>query len=280
LENLRRLGDLDDLPSVVKRERVDRLIISLSDRRGALPVWPLLDLKARGVQVQDGAEAYEAITGKVHLDSLRPSWFLFSDGFAVSRSMLLYKRLASIVLSIAGLTLGAPLMALIAIAIRLDSKGPAIFRQKRVGLDGKLFTVFKFRSMVENADGGRAVRPAEEQDRRVTRVGRFIRRCRLDELPQLFNILRGDMYFIGPRPFTPNLEESFTKTIPFYAQRSRIKPGATGWAQVHRGYCVSVEDNAEKLAFDLFYIRHMSIGLDCLILFQTVKILLLGRGAR
>ena len=280
LEDPRCLGGLDDLHSVVKRERLDRLIVALPDRQESLPIWPLLDLKARGVRVQDGAEVYEAITGKVHLDSLCPSWFLFSDGFAVSSPMLLYKRLSSLVLSIAGLMLAAPLRVLIAIAIRLDSKGPAIFRQKRVGLDGKLFTLFKFRSMVMNADAGGAVRPAEQEDRRITRVGRFIRRCRLDELPQLFNILRGDMYFIGPRPFTPNLEESFARTIPFYAQRGRIKPGATGWAQVHRGYCVSVEDNAEKLAYDLFYIRHMSVGLDCLILFQTVKILLLGRGAR
>jgi sugar transferase (PEP-CTERM system associated) len=277
---LRNLGSVDELKSVVKRERIDRLMVALSDRRGSLPVWELLDLKARGLRVQDGAEVYEAITGKVHLDSLRPSWFLFSDGFRVSRFILSYKRAASLVLSVVGLILAAPVMLLVAIAIKLDSPGPAIFRQKRVGVDGLPFTVFKFRSMIDNADGGGSVRPATAEDARITRVGHYIRKLRLDELPQLLNILRGDMYFIGPRPFTPNLEAELAAAIPFYSQRSRIRPGATGWAQVNRGYCESIEDNAEKLAYDLFYIRNMSIGLDCLILFQTIKILLLGRGGR
>ncbi len=171
-------------------------------------------------------------------------------------------------------------MALVAICVRLDSNGPAIFRQERIGKDGKIFTLYKFRSMRQGSDKGGKHMPAMEADDRITRVGGYLRRLRLDELPQLFNILRGDMYFVGPRPFVPDQESDLAEKIPFYSQRWAVKPGATGWAQINRGYCASLEDNQEKLAFDLFYIKNMSIGLDLLILFQTVKILLLGRGGR
>jgi lipopolysaccharide/colanic/teichoic acid biosynthesis glycosyltransferase len=171
-------------------------------------------------------------------------------------------------------------MMIVALAIRLDSPGPILFRQKRVGRAGKQFTIFKFRTMVNGSDSHGVWKPAEKRDCRFTRLGRWLRRTRLDELPQLYNILRGDMYFIGPRPFTPNLENDFSNQISFYSYRWRIKPGATGWAQTQRGYCSSLEDNAEKLSYDLYYIKNLSVGLDCLILFQTVKILLLGRGSR
>jgi lipopolysaccharide/colanic/teichoic acid biosynthesis glycosyltransferase len=171
-------------------------------------------------------------------------------------------------------------MVVIALAIRLDSAGPALFRQKRVGRGGRLFTILKFRTMYDRSDLQDAWKPAEKRDPRFTRIGRWLRRTRLDELPQLFNILWGDMYFIGPRPFTPNLETDFSNTIPLYSYRWRIKPGATGWAQTRRGYCSSLEDNADKLSYDLYYIKNLSLGLDCIILFQTAKILLLGRGAR
>ncbi|MGH8323240.1 MAG: sugar transferase, partial [Steroidobacteraceae bacterium] len=169
-------------------------------------------------------------------------------------------------------------MVLIAIAVRLDSPGPVLFHQKRAGRQGKVFELYKFRSMHENSDAG--TKPAEEEDKRFTRAGRWLRRTRLDELPQLYNILAGDMDFIGPRPFSSEMEADLTNRIPYYTQRWNIKPGATGWAQVQRGYCSSLQDNIEKLSYDLFYIKNVSIGLDCLILFQTVKILLLGRGAR
>ena len=171
-------------------------------------------------------------------------------------------------------------MLLVAIAIRLDSRGPAIFKQERIGENGKTFTLFKFRTMVEGADRDDNHRPAEITDNRFTRVGRWLRRARIDELPQLFNILRGDMYFVGPRPFVPNQEQECLEKIPFYRQRWAVKPGATGWAQVNRGYCSTIEDNTEKLAYDLFYIKNISIGLDLLILFKTIKILLLGKGSR
>jgi lipopolysaccharide/colanic/teichoic acid biosynthesis glycosyltransferase len=171
-------------------------------------------------------------------------------------------------------------MALIALAIRLDSNGPAIFRQKRVGLRGEIFTLFKFRTMRNGVEQDENYLPAGRTDSRFTRLGRLLRRTRMDELPQLFNILRGDMHFVGPRPFVPNQESECVEKIPYYRQRWVVKPGATGWAQVNRGYNVTMEDNQDKLGYDLFYIKNISVGLDLLILFKTMKILLLGRGAQ
>jgi lipopolysaccharide/colanic/teichoic acid biosynthesis glycosyltransferase len=171
-------------------------------------------------------------------------------------------------------------MGLIALAIWLESGGPVIFRQTRIGEKGRPFTLYKFRSMRNGADPNGSTKPAEWNDARCTRVGRWLRHTRLDELPQLYNILRGDMYFVGPRPFVPEEEQEYVRKIPFYSQRWSVRPGATGWAQVERGYCASVEDNAEKLAYDLFYIKHLSAGLDAFIMFKTIKILLLGRGAQ
>ena len=280
LSSLRCLGKMESLRELVENWRIGRIILTMSEQRGRLPVDELLKLKSKGIAVQDGADVFEAVTGRVMLESLRPSWLLFSDGFGVSSLTLLYKRLASIVISSAGLTLTLPFMVLAAIAIRLDSRGPVIFRQQRIGKGGKPFTLYKFRSMSVNADADGVVRPARKQDARITRVGRWLRKLRIDELPQLYNILRGDMYCIGPRPFTPNLERDLEQQIPFYGQRWSVKPGATGWAQVRRGYNETLEDNREKLSYDLFYIKNLSFGLDCLILFETIKILILGRGGR
>jgi sugar transferase (PEP-CTERM system associated) len=271
------LGTLQDLSDVVQQEEVSCVIISMGDRRGQLPVEDLLRLKTKGVRIQDAPDLYEALTGQVPVSSLRLGWLLFSPGFRISRWTLLYKRVASVALAIFGLVFALPMMVLVAIAIRLDSPGPAIFRQRRIGQNGKSFTLYKFRSMYMDVDDQR---PAERDDSRITRVGYWLRKCRMDEIPQLFNILRGDMYFVGPRPFTPTAEEACAREIPFYNQRWTTKPGATGWAQVKGGYCSTFEDNLEKLGYDLFYIKHMSIGLDCMILFHTIKILLLGRGAR
>ncbi len=280
MNGLVRLGEVEDLSNTVEQQRISQIIVAMGERRGRLPVDMLLRLKARGVLVQDGSDVFETLTGKIPLDSMRLSWLLFSPTFPVSQTMLAYKRLTSVILSALGLIITSPLMAIIAVALRLDSKGPIIFRQKRVGQDGKLFDLYKFRSMFHTADPIAQTAPARENDDRFTRVGRWIRRTRLDELPQLYNILRGDMYFIGPRPFVPRQEEYLAEKIPYYRQRWAVKPGATGWAQINHGYCETVEDNAEKLAYDLFYIRHMSLGLDLLIAFRTVKVLLLGRGSR
>jgi lipopolysaccharide/colanic/teichoic acid biosynthesis glycosyltransferase len=217
------MGDLD---SVVEQLRLDAVIVTMADRRGRLPVAALLKLKAGGTSIQDGSEFYEAITGRLALDNLSVGSLLFSPNFRISRATSLYKRASSTVLSLLGVILLLPIMAVIAAVIRLDSRGPVIFRQRRAGQDGKVFTLYKFRSMAPNSDG----RPAEENDERFTGIGRWLRKTRLDELPQLFNIFLGDMSFVGPRPFLPEIERECLEKIPGYAYRSLVKPGATGWA--------------------------------------------------
>jgi len=268
-----------ELQRTVEAHNIRAIVVAMGDRRGRMPVEALLELKKRGVRILDGAELYEVFTGKVALESLRPSVLLFSHAFQVSRQLRLCKRLISLLVSAGCLLLVGPLMLLIAVAIRLDSPGPAIFRQKRIGKEGKPFTLYKFRSMREGVENG-SHRPAAVDDERNTRLGHWLRASRLDETPQLWNILRGDMHFVGPRPFVPDQEAICARNIPFYSHRWAVKPGATGWAQVKRGYCATLEDNAEKLAYDLFYIKHLSLGLDILILGKTIKALLLGRGAR
>jgi sugar transferase (PEP-CTERM system associated) len=274
-----RSYDNEDLAEIVKREGVRKVVVTMGDRRGRLKVEELLKLKASGVQIQDGPEYYESVTGKIPLESLRLSWLLFSPGFHVAAALRVYKRIFSLLLGGLAILLTAPLMLIAAIAIRLDSKGPIIFKQKRVGEHGELFTVFKFRSMYDGSDK-LDLKPAEHGDSRITRVGYWLRRSRIDELPQLFNIVKGDMAFVGPRPFVPEQEEECAAQIPFYRERWLVKPGATGWAQINRGYNATLEDNKEKLAYDLFYIKNVSIGLDLYILFATLKILLLGKGGR
>ena len=286
----------DDVTEFVRRESVRRIIVTMGDRRGKLSVGELLKLKASGVLIQDGPEYYETMTGKIPLESLRLSWLLFSPGFHVRPALRLYKRLFSLLFGLIGVVLSSPLMALAAIAIRLDSKGDVIFRQERVGEFGVPFTVYKFRTMYDAAHGGLRPKPvqiktgddsqdhigtpAEHDDPRITRVGKWLRRTRLDELPQLFNIVKGDISFVGPRPVPPHEEEQCAAVIPFYKERWLIKPGATGWAQINRGYNATIEDHKDKLAYDLFYIKNVSVGLDIYILVSTVKILLLGRGGR
>jgi sugar transferase (PEP-CTERM system associated) len=269
-------GDLEEL---VERESVQRILVTMSDRRGKLPVDQLLKLKTRGIYIQDGPDYYENVTGKIPLDSLRLSWLLFSPGFHVRAALQFYKRIFSLVLGALAIVVTSPLMLLAAIAIRLDSHGPALFRQKRVGEHGHLFDIYKFRSMYEGSDK-MELTPVELGDARVTRVGKWLRRTRIDELPQLFNIVKGDMSFVGPRPFVPEQEMECAEKIPFYKERWLVKPGATGWAQINRGYNATLEDNREKLAYDLFYIKNVSFGLDLYIMFSTIKILVLGRGGR
>ncbi len=282
-ENPDRVSSEDQVESLlswVKPYRPDRIIVGLSERRGKTPVTALLRLKSRGVKIQDVCEVYEAVTGKVPIESFGLSQLLFSPGFQLSRPMVVYTRVCSLVLSFLALILVLPLLGLISLAIRLDSAGPVIFRQQRVGKGGKIFTMYKFRTMWNSTDPNDSHRPAEAVDSRCTRVGRLLRRTRMDELPQLFNILRGDMHFIGPRPFVVEQERTYAEKIPYYEQRWHVTPGATGWAQVNRGYNFSIEDNKEKLAYDLFYIKNFSIGLDILILLKTLKILLLNWGSR
>lgn len=268
-----------ELMNSIKVYKARRVIVAFGEQRGNVPVETLLQLKDRGIHIQEGVSLYEALTGKVHIETLRLSYLLFSPGGRAGL-LLFYKRALSIALSVIGLVLFFPLMLLIVIGIRLDSAGPVIFRQARVGKDGHLFTLYKFRTMMHCPDERDTHRPTEIADCRVTRMGRLLRRVHLDELPQLVNILIGDMTFVGPRPFIPNQESECVRHIPYYSRRWAVRPGATGWAQVNRGYNATIEENRDKLAYDLFYIKNCSIGLDLLILFKTVKILILGQGAR
>jgi sugar transferase (PEP-CTERM system associated) len=220
------------------------------------------------------------LTGKILIDDLKPSWLIFSDGFRASRMTRMLKRMLDLSLSIIGFALAAPLMAMTALAIRFDSPGAVLYSQARVGENGRIFTVYKFRSMRSDAErAGQAVW-ARDCDDRITRVGRLIRATRLDELPQLWNVMRGDMSFVGPRPERPFFVEQLAREIPYYVQRHAVKPGVTGWAQVKYQYGSSIEDATEKLRYDLYYIKHMSVFFDLTIVLDTVKVVLFGKGAK
>jgi sugar transferase (PEP-CTERM system associated) len=273
------LGSTGDLLALVERHRIDRIVVSLSDRRRHMPVQELLKAKLAGVRVEDAATTYERIAGKILTEGTTPSWFVFSDGFRAARGTRTVKRALDILMAVIGLVLAAPLMVLTALAVRLDSRGPIFYRQERVGERGRTFTLYKFRSMRTDAENGTPVW-ARGNDDRVTRVGRFIRLTRLDELPQLWNVLRGEMSFVGPRPERPYFVDQLTAVIPYYAERHSVKPGVTGWAQVKYRYGSSIEDAIEKLRYDLYYIKHLSIAFDLTIVFDTVKVILSGKGAQ
>jgi sugar transferase (PEP-CTERM system associated) len=268
------------LSSTVKRLRATRIVVAMGDRRGKLPVDVLLSLKCRGLQVQDGVEVYEAITGKVPIESVRLGWLLFSPGCHASRFHLAYKRVASILFSILGLLLALPLLPFVVLVIKLTSPGPALYRQKRVGRDGTIYYCFKFRTMWADAEADTGPTWAADEDPRITSVGKFLRLSRIDEIPQLWNVLRGDMSLVGPRPERPEFVSMLNKEIDYYHLRHTVRPGITGWAQVRYKYGSSIEDAKEKLCYDLFYLKNMSAGLDLLILLHTFKVILLGRGAK
>jgi sugar transferase (PEP-CTERM system associated) len=273
------LGTIDDIPSLVRARSVDRVVVSLADARGKLPMDKLLEMKLDGVRFDHLTSVYEEYTGKIAVENLRPSWLIFSPGFRKTRRLLMAKRLVDVVGAGVGLVLTAPIIFVVAMVVKLTSPGPAFYSQRRVGRDGRVFVVRKLRSMCANAE--RDTGPVWTQstgDARITRVGRFLRRTRLDELPQFWNILVGHMSLVGPRPERPEFVESLMHQIPFYGQRHVVKPGLTGWAQVRYTYGATVEDAIEKLQYDLFYIKNMSIALDLFIAFETVKTVLLRRG--
>jgi sugar transferase (PEP-CTERM system associated) len=268
------------LMKVVETQKVHRVIVAVADRRGTIPMEELLELRMQGVKVEEATSWLEKISGKIEVENLNPSWLVFSEGFRRSPMFLFVRRVLSIFISLIGLLLTLPLLPFIMLAIRLDSKGPVFYTQTRVGKGGKLFKVVKFRTMRQDAESGTGAQWAANNDPRVTRVGKFLRTSRLDEIPQLWCVLKGDMAFVGPRPERPEFIEELSKKIPYYGVRHMVRPGVTGWAQVKYKYGSTIEDAREKLQYDLFYIKNASIGLDLLIMFQTVKIVLLGRGAQ
>ncbi|MFZ7124531.1 MAG: TIGR03013 family XrtA/PEP-CTERM system glycosyltransferase [Desulfobacterales bacterium] len=259
---------------------IRKIVVALEEKRGKLPVKELLRCRTAGIEIIDGTTFYEMLTGKLHVTQINPSWLIFSDGFRKSGLQRFFKRTGDVVLSVLFLILLAPLMLLTAFLIRLDSEGPVFFSQDRVGRSRKPFRVIKFRSMVENAESGTGPVWALDNDSRVTRVGRWIRKLRIDELPQIWNVLRGEMSFVGPRPEREFFVRQLEEKVPYYGERFNVKPGITGWAQVSYGYGASVDDAIEKLNYDLFYIKNLTFLLDLLIIIRTVKIVLLGKGAR
>lgn len=270
----------EDLSSTIKRLRANRIVVAMADRRGKLPVDLLLALKCRGLLVQDGVDVYEAITGKVPIESIRLGWLLFSPGCHASRLHLAYKRTASVIVSIIGLILSLPLLPFIILAIKLTSTGPILYRQKRVGRDGIVFNCYKFRTMRADAEADIGPTWALDDDPRITPTGKVLRATRMDEIPQLWNVLTGDMSLVGPRPERPEFVGALIQEIPYYNLRHTIRPGITGWAQIRYKYGSSIEDAREKLCYDLFYIKNMSLGLDLLVFFQTIKVILLSKGAK
>ena len=272
------LGDQSELRAIAADHRISKIIVALEDLRGALPTRDLVRLRVQGIEIEDAHSALAALTGRVWLRTVRPSWFVFSTGFQRSKVTLVLKRIADLAFGLLGLVLLSPIMLLTAIAVRLDSKGPVLYRQERVGLTGKVFNLVKFRSMQTNAEAGKGAQWAQIDDPRVTRVGRFIRKYRLDELPQFLNVIRGEMSFVGPRPERPCFVEQLREQIPFYDERHSVRPGITGWAQVEYTYTASVEDAFRKLEYDLFYLKNLSILFDFAILFRTVRVVLFGAG--
>ncbi|MGH9336045.1 MAG: TIGR03013 family XrtA/PEP-CTERM system glycosyltransferase, partial [Vicinamibacteria bacterium] len=275
------LGPMDELTLLVEKHRVNLIVVALDDRRGRMPVQELLQCRLAGVRVEEGASFFERLTGKILVSNLRPSWLVFSGGFSNPKSVRNLKRAIELLLSAVMLTVAWPLFLLAAFAIKLDSRGPVIYRQRRIGERGTAFDLLKFRTMRADAETSTGpVWASDEADPRVTRVGRILRKTRLDELPQLWNVLRGEMSFVGPRPERPFFVEKLGQVIPYYHERHNVKPGITGWAQVKFGYASTIEDAENKLQFDLFYIKNMSLLFDLTVILQTVKVMVIGKGAR
>jgi len=273
------LGSTADVARLAVAQRVDRVVLSLTERRGAMPVRELLHLKFLGIKVEEVHTIYERIAGRILLDHLSPSWLIFSDGFDKAPALMAVKRFTDVVLAALALLIALPFMAAIALAVFIESGGPVLFRQNRVGQNGHVFRMLKFRSM-QNEPAQQGPQWTKSSDHRITRVGRVIRKFRLDELPQLLNVLRGEMSLVGPRPEQPGFVEMLEQKIPYYGQRHTLRPGITGWAQVKYGYGGSVEETRTKLEHELFYIKHLSLALDLAIVFETGKVLLSGRGAK
>jgi len=273
------IGDHSQIPDIAQREKVSRIIVALEERRGKFPEKQLLDCKMSGIAIQEGIEFYEHLTGRLQVENLRASSLIFSNGFRKSKLMMWAKRVTGFSISLAGLILASPLMLIISILIRIDSPGPVFYKQERVGQNGRTFKLLKFRSMISDAEADGPVW-AEENDHRVTRVGQWLRKWRLDEIPQMINVLTGEMSFVGPRPERPYFVEKLRKGIPFYDQRFSVKPGVTGWAQIKYRYGASKEDSQEKLKYDLYYIKNLSTLFDLMIIFETIKVVLFRKGSR
>ena len=269
----------EGLSDLARAKGIEKVIVALVEKRNNFPFNELLKCRVNGIEVIDGNSFYEMLTGKLVVKAINPSWLIFSEGFRKSRTRRFLKRSVDLILSFIMLAVFLPLMGIIAILIKLDSRGPAIFSQDRVGENGKSYLMHNFRSMVQDAEKISGPVWAQDDDMRITRVGKVIRKLRIDELPQLWNVLKGNMSFVGPRPEREHFVRQLEKKVPYYSERFTVKPGITGWAQVSYGYGASEEDTIEKLNYDLFYIKNMSFFMDLMIVLRTIKIVLFIKGA-
>jgi len=278
--SLRKKVWIEALDNISKaKSPVHRIIVAMESRRGELPAQELLTLRFQGITVEEDGTLRERLYGKIQLDGLRPSNFLYSEGFRIRAPQQFTRQVVSIFAAALGLLIFLPFLPFVVLAVKLSSKGPVFFRQKRVGMGGRIFEVVKFRTMFTDAEADGA-KWATKNDPRVTGLGMFLRKTRIDEIPQLWNVLRGDMGFVGPRPERPEFVNWLTEELPFYYLRTLIRPGLTGWAQVRYSYGATLAETKEKLEYDLYYIKHMSLGLDLLIMFETIKTILRRRGAQ
>jgi exopolysaccharide biosynthesis polyprenyl glycosylphosphotransferase len=270
---------MSQLVSIVERDRVDTIAVCLEDRRAVLPVQALLELKGRGIDIWDGHHLYEEESGRLPIDDFKPSAIIFSREFRQGIVVRTIKRSMDLSISLIGLVVALPLMAAVAILVKLDSPGPVFYRQVRVGLRAQPYMILKFRSMFTDAEKGGA-RWTSEKDPRIARVGWYLRKWRLDEIPQLINVIRGEMSLVGPRPERPVFVQELRGVIPFYDLRHAVRPGITGWAQTQFHYGASTEDSHVKLQYDLYYVKYLSIQLDLRIFLETIRVVLRGEGAR
>ncbi|MDR3717765.1 MAG: sugar transferase [Bryobacteraceae bacterium] len=274
------LGPVSKVREVCANVKPALIAVGLSERRGQMPVYDLLELRLSGARIQEAGQLYELVTGRVSLRALRPSTLVFSDEIGPGGFNVNLQKVYSFVFAAAGLIIASPVIVLVALAVRITSPGPILYRQRRVGFQGRIFEVLKFRSMYTDAEARTGAVWAKKDDPRITPVGRWLRKFRLDELPQLLNVLRGEMAIVGPRPERPEFVKTLTEEIPFYAQRHFVKPGITGWAQINHKYGDSIEDTITKLEYDLYYLKNLTLSLDIYIMFHTAKVMFLSRGSQ
>ncbi len=274
------LGKIEDIRKIFEEHRPTRIVVGMAERRNRLPVEELLDIRFSGIMIEDAADTYEAALRRVCSRKIQPSQLIFSSGLGPRRNAITLQKLYSLIIGLTGLVVLSPLMLLTALAVKLTSPGPVLYSQKRVGLNGKPFMVYKFRSMYVDAEARTGAVWAKKDDPRITRIGKWLRKLRLDELPQMWNVVKGDMSVVGPRPERPEFVEMLNTQIPYYRQRLAVKPGITGWAQINHKYGDTELDAMIKLEYDLYYIKHLAPALDFYIIFHTIKVMLLSRGAQ
>ena len=277
--NPKVIGNIKTLSKIVDEEEIDKIIVAMEERRGNIPLNDLLRYKSYGIKIEDGVNFYEQITNKLLVEYINPSNLIFCDGFKLSHITLLLKRTYDTVLSFIGLIITSPLFLIISLLIKLESKGPVFFKQERVGRNEKSFNIYKFRSMQSDAEKKTGPIMSFKDDNRVTRIGRILRKTRLDEIPQLLNVLKGDMSFVGTRPERPVFVDKFKKHIPYYTQRFSLRPGITGWAQIRCPYASTIEQTTDKLRYELYYLKNFSLLFDLSIILRTIKVVLFARGS-